>query len=239
MPLTTPAIAPVIPGQPVTAQGWNELVSGLLDLYSAVLAFGTGALTVDVRFNGAAVGGASVVAVPDAEGQPVRAVDPFGGRTTHTVVGLSDGNWTVHVRAPGFADRAVPVTVPRVDPLVVELERRGVEVPDLFGVGLRAATDQLRAAGLDTDLVFDTTGKELPRATVPPEYVEAPVLVQDPAPGAVAAPDRLRVRLVIASPLRRDPVVTVPSLVGLSVSEATRVLERLGLTVGTTTFQSL
>lgn len=238
MPLTTPPIAPVTPGQPVTAQGWNELVDGLLDLYAAVLAFGTGALTVDVRFDGSAVAGASVIAVPDAGGQPVRAVDPFGGRSTYTAVGLSDGNWTVHVRADGFADAAVAVTLPRAEPLVVDLTRRGVVVPDLFGVGLRPAVDQLRAVGLDTDLVFDTTGKELPRATVPPEYVDAPVLFQDPAPSAVAPPDRLRVRLVVASALRRDPVVTMPSLIGLSPSEAARVLERLGLRVGTTTFRT-
>ena len=111
-------------------------------------------------------------------------------------------------------------------------------VPDLFGVGLRSATDRLRAEGLDVDVVLDTTGREVPRTAMPPEYVDAPVLVQSPAPGGIAPPDNLRVRLVVASPLRRDPVVTMPSLLGLTSSEAAKVLERLGLVVGTSTFQT-
>ena len=44
-----------------------------------------------------------------------------------------------------------------------------------------------------------------------------------------------RVKLVVASALRRDPVVTMPSLVGLTLREAQQVLDRLGLRVGDTT----
>jgi len=238
MPLTKPPLSTVSPGQPVTAQAWNEVLTGLSDLFDAVLAFGTGAVAVRVVIDDVVLGGASVIAVPDGEGQPIKAVPPFGDRTSHTLVGLTDGSWAVHVEAPDFEPNSVPLTVPHGETLVVELARRGTVVPDLFGIGLRSATDRLRAEGLDLDITLDTTGKELPRTSLAPEYVDAPVLVQSPAPGEVAPPDNPRVRLVVASPLRREPVVTMPSLTGLTVSEASTVLERLGLVVGTTTFQS-
>lgn len=237
MALTKPPLSPVSPGQPVTAQGWNDVLTGVSDLFDALLAFGTDALSVRPVIDDVTIADAIVVAVPDV-GQPVRAVPPFGDRTTHTLVGLTDGNWTIHVQAPGFEPKATAVVVPQTGPVVVELTRRGSVVPDLFGVGLRSATDRLRAEGLDVDVVLDTTGREVPRTAMPPEYVDSPVLVQSPAPGGVAPPDNLRVRLVVASPLRRDPVVTMPSLIGLTSSEAAKVLERLGLVLGTSTFQT-
>jgi beta-lactam-binding protein with PASTA domain len=46
------------------------------------------------------------------------------------------------------------------------------------------------------------------------------------------------VRLVVASALRRDPVITMPSLVGLSLTEAQQVLDRLGLVLGQSNVRS-
>jgi hypothetical protein len=238
MPLTKPPLAEVSPGQPVTAQGWNGLLAALSDLFDAVLAFGTGLVVVDVVFGGQPVLGADVVAVPVGDGQPVRAVPPFGDRTGYSLVGMSDGSWNVQVAAPGFNDETIQITVPRAEALPVNLTRRGSVVPDLFGLGLRTAMDRLREVGMEADLVFDTTGREIPRASLPPEYVDAPVLVQEPRRGEVAPPENLRARLVVASALRRDPVVKMPSLIGLSSSEAAQVLERLGLSVGTVTVQN-
>jgi beta-lactam-binding protein with PASTA domain len=122
-------------------------------------------------------------------------------------------------------------------PLVVELARAGVVVPDLYGAGFRSAVTTLQGAGLDVDVAFDTTGREVSKTAIPPEYDGAPVLVQQPDAGAVVAA-ATRVRIVVASPLRRDPVVTMPSLVGLTLTETREVLERLGLQIGTTTVRS-
>lgn len=238
MELTKPPLAPVDPGQPVTSQGWNEILTGLSDLFDAVLSFGTGVLQVNPMFDGATVDGAEVIAMPGDGGQPVIAVPPFAGRSTYSLVGLADGAWTIHIDAPGFEPVATAVTLPTNSTVQRDLVRRGIKVPDLFGKGLKRALDELESANLDTDLIFDTTGKELPRATLPPEYVDTPVLHQSPEPGAIAPPGEQRVRLVVASALRRDPVVTMPSLLGLTSSEAARVLERLGLVIGRTTFKS-
>jgi hypothetical protein len=178
-----------------------------------------------------------VLAEPLGEGRPVRALPPFGTRTAHLLSGLTDGPWRVHVQAPGFTREVREVTLPHPDPLAVALTRSGALVPDLFSVSLRAAMDQVRALGIDTDLVLDTTGREISRTALPAEYVDAPVLGQLPDAGAVVPSGTGRVRLLVASALRRDPVVTMPSLAGLSLTEAGQVLERLGLRLGTTTIR--
>jgi hypothetical protein len=235
MPLTKPPLATVSPGEPVTAQGWNALVSGLSTLYDAVLALGGAALDVAVTgAGGGALPHAQVIAEPLGEGRAVAALPPFAARTAHLLVGLTDGAWRVHVSAPGFTTEVRDVTLPAGEPLAVTLGVAGVVVPDLFGIGTRAALDAVRALGIDADILLDTTGREVSRTALPPEYVDSPVLLQLPDPGTVVPAGTGRVRLVVASALRREPVVTMPSLIGLSLSEAQEVLERVGLVLGET-----
>jgi hypothetical protein len=232
MSLSKPPLATVTPGEPVTAQGWNALVNGLSALYDAVIALGSGVLEVAVTSAGKPVT-ATVLAEPFGEGQPTAALPPYGTRTTHLLVGLTGGLWRVHVQSSGFVTETRDITVPtKAGPIAVPLTPAGVRVPDLFGVGALAALNKLRAAGIDADLLLDTTGQEISRTAVPPEYVDSPVLAQLPATGEVLPAGTGRVRLVVASALRRDPVVTMPSLVGLSLTEAKEVLEKVGLTLG-------
>lgn len=235
--LVKPELAEVSPGQPVTAQGWNELVSGLSSLYDEVLAFGTGGLEVSVLDDGTPVAGAEVVVAPMGDGQPVDAIPPFPGRSSYTVAGLSDGNWQVHVEADGYQTQTIEVTIPREDPLPVNLVLDGTAMPDLFGQELRTALNALAEAGIKVDLIFDTTGRELPRSSIPPEYDGAPILLHAPAGGDVVTAGG-NARLVVASAIRKDPVVVMPSLVGLTYDEAADVIERLGLVVGSTKVHS-
>lgn len=234
MPITKPPLASVSPGEPVTAQGWNALVTGLSTLYDAMIALGGGTLEVAVTAGGSPVA-ATVVAEPLGEGRPTTALPPYGTRSTHLLVGLTDGPWRVHVQANGFTTEARDVTMPVPVPLAVALTSAGVVVPDLFGLGARPALDKLRSLKIDADRMLDTTGKDVPPASLPAEYVDSPVLAQYPAPGTVVPSGSGRVRLVVASALRRDPVVTMPSLIGLSLTEAKEVLENLGLTLGSST----
>jgi len=149
MPLTTPSLATVTAGEPVTAQGWNQLVTGLTALYGAVIALGGGTLEVTVNTQIPAPAGATatvvplpaadVVAEPLGEGRPVRAIPPFGSRIAHLLVGLTDGPWRIHVQADGFTAEARDVTLPADNPPVVSMTRAGVVVPDLFGTSMQAA----------------------------------------------------------------------------------------------------
>jgi hypothetical protein len=230
MPLTRPTLASVNPGEPLTAQAWNSLVNGLTGLYDAVIALGGATLEVEVTGPGAQ--DATVIAEPLGEGRATEALPPFGIRTRHLLVGLTNGPWRIHVSAPGFATQQRELTMPVQDPVAVALTVDGVVVPDFFGQPARGVLDKLRSLGIDADALLDTTGREVSRSALPPEYVDSPVLLQLPEAGAVVPSGTGRVRLVVASALRRDPVVTMPSLVGLSLTEAKQVLDRLGLVLG-------
>jgi len=232
MPLEKPPLPHVSPGGPVTAQGWNSVVDGLLTLYDAVLAFGTGRLAVNVRAGGALVSGATVVAVPDSGGQPVASLPLFGTATTYLVTGVSPGTWQVHVSAPGFRAAVVPANVPAEAEVAVNLTRAGAVVPDLFGLGLNDALRRLREANLEAGLMIDALGHEISSVRVPVEYQNSPVLAQLPMAGEVADPAADRVQMVVAAAISEEPVVTVPSLAGLTQAEASRVLEQLGLRLG-------
>jgi len=239
MPLTTPALATVTAGEPVTAQGWNAIVTGLGDLYAAVIALGGETLDVAVTSNGAPFPDAVVIAEPLGGGRAVRALPPFGARTAHLLVGLTDGAWRLHIQAPAFVSQTKDVTLPSAEVVAVAMAVDGIVVPDLFGVSLQGALDQVRALKIDADLVLDTTGREVSRTAVPPEFVDAPVLMQLPAAGAVVPLATGRVRLVVASALRRDPVVTMPSIIGLTLAEAQEAVERVGLRLGSSSVRDL
>jgi hypothetical protein len=236
MPLTKPTLTSVSPGDPLTAQGWNALTVGLQGLYDAVIALGGGTLEVEV--SGAPFTDVTVIAEPLGEGRATEALPPFGQRTRHLLVGLTDGPWRVHVSAPGCTTQTRELTMPSADPLAVALPVNGVVVPDFFGQPVRGVLDQLRSLTIDADALIDTTGREVSRTSLPPEYVDSPVLFQLPEAGSVVPTGTGRVRLVVASALRRDPVVTMPSLVGLSLTEAKQVLDRLGLALGTSNVRS-
>lgn len=239
MALTKPALATVKAGDPVTAQAWNTIVNGVSDLYDAVLAFGHGVLDVSVLFNGDAVSGAHVVAVP-ATGDltPIEAVQLYGTVTTYTVVGVTAGQWHVFVSAPGFQSQTQDVTIPASGQIVFNLVAAGVVVPDLFGVTAQDALTQLAALNLNVDVILDVLGHEVPKTSLPPQYQNQPILDQLPPAGTVVDPTAQRLRLVVATALDQAPVVTMPSLVGLSYDEVASVLDGLGLKVGKTTVQS-
>jgi hypothetical protein len=239
MALTKPALTTVSPGEPVTAQAWNTIVTGLGDLYDAVLAFGHGVLNVSVLFNGDAVAGAEVVAAP-ATGDltPIQGVQLYGSVSTYTVVGVTAGVWHVFVQADGFASQSQDVTVPSSVPVVFNLASSGVAVPDLFGVTAQDALTQLAALNLNVDVILDVLGHEVPKTSLPPQYQNQPILDQFPQAGTIVDPTSQRLRLVVATALDQSPVVTMPSLVGLTYDEVASVLDGLGLKVGKTTVQS-
>lgn len=239
MALTKPALANVNPGEPVTAQGWNSIVNGLDDLYDAVLAFGTGVLEVSVQAGDAAVPDATVVAVPLAGGNPVASLPFFGDVQVYRLVGVNSGNWRIFVQAPGFQPATQDVAVPASAPVAITLLPAGVTVPDLFGVSAQDALAQLATASLTIDVILDITGHEVSRTQLPPQSQNSPVLAQLPVAGTVVDPASARIRLLIAAAIDQVPVVTMPSLIGLSQDEVATVLNQLGLVLGKTSVRSL
>ncbi len=238
MPLVKPALATALPGKPITAQAWNEITTALGTLFDAVNALGGATIAVQVASGGQPVPDAQVLAVPQGEGQPVVAVPPYPGVLTHTVAGVTEGTWTLHVSAPGFVSQAITVTVPVVAAVTVNLVLAGVAMPDLFAIPASQALAALAAAGITVDLVLDAAGQELPKTSLPPASANVPVLAQQPPAGAVIDPATDRARLVLAASFEQESVVVMPNLSGLSLAEATKALEGLGLKVGVTTIKT-
>jgi len=239
MALTKPALANVTAGEPVTAEGWNAIVNGVGALYDAVLAFGTGVLHVSLTAGELPVPGAEVVAVPVDGGNPVAALPLFGDVTTYQLIGVSSGNWRLFIRAPGFNLEVRDVTVPAAEPIAVNLTPAGVTMPDLFGIPAQDALARLSTLGLTIDLILDITGHEVSRVTLPPQFQNSPVLVQQPEAHSVLDPNVTRVRLVLAVAIDQVPTVTMPSLIGLNANEVATVLNQLGLVLGSTTVRSI
>jgi hypothetical protein len=235
MALSKPPLATVEPGRPITAQGWNAIVSALSALYDAVLSLGSGSVAVSVQSAGMVVDDVQVVAEPVGEGLPVKGLPLFGTRTTYLVTGVSDGEWRLHVSAPGFATQVVAVTLPVASPVTVNLVRSGTVVPDLFNSSYTAGLAALGAIGLQVELTIDTMGDEISRSQIPAEYQNQPILAQLPPAGTIVDPATTRLSLVVAAAVREEPIVTVPSLIGLTQDEAGRALEKIGLRLGKVT----
>lgn len=235
----TPFIKTLVePGEPLTAQAWNDIVDAV-DVLHQFLASRQHVVRVRITNPGIDREQVRVVATR-AEGAPVAAVAPVPPGTDHLLAGLEAGAWTIVARAPGFEPASAPVTVEGDGETTVELAmvRLGAPMPDLFGQTLRQAADTLDEAGIPLIRVLDFTGRDLPPSTPDPDDAEAPVLVQWPAPGTTVATSG-GARLVIATPVAVEQGVEVPSLAGLTQAEAQRALEAVGLVLGrVTTLQS-
>ena len=66
----------------------------------------------------------------------------------------------------------------------------------------------------------------------------AVILTQLPTADSTIDPATTRLRLVVAAAIREEPIVTMPSLIGLTQAEAAKALEKLGLKVGKITIRS-
>jgi hypothetical protein len=238
MSLVKPALSTALPGKPITAQAWNEITAALGTLFDGVNALGGATVRVQVASNGEPVPEALVLAVPAGEGRPVLAVPPYPGVLTHTVTGVTEGSWTLHVSAPDFVPQAIAVTVPTEAVQTVNLVPAGVVMPDLFGMPAAQALTTLATAGIVVDLILDSAGQEQPKTSLPPASANVPVLAQQPPAGSVVPPSTGRARLVLAATFQQESIVVMPNLSGLSLAEATKALEGLGLKVGTTTIKT-
>src|SRR3954453_14029319 len=108
---------------------------------------------------------------------------------------------------------------------------KGALMPQVFGLTLREALTQLAGLKIAVSRIVDVTGRDVPPANPGPEYNDAPVVVQFPAPGEAVPPDG-SAQFAVAASLKIEPSIEVPSLAGLTLPEAQKALEALGLVLG-------
>ena len=220
----------VRPGEPLTAQAWNDVLDGIEGVQQYLQAT---MHTVRVRITNTGLDPEVVrVTATRAGGAPVEAVRPIPPGKDHILTWLEPGAWTVTAEAPGFQAATAPVTVSDSAETTVELALQavGAFMPDCFGLSLSQAQAALATAGVPLVRLVDFTGRELPPQN-PGDGADAPVFVQWPAAG-LPVPPGTGAALVIAVPVQVEAAVEVPSLAGLTQQEAQKALESIGLVLG-------
>ena len=90
----------------------------------------------------------------------------------------------------------------------------------------------MRTAAIVPARVVDITGRDVPPANPGAEFNSTLVLVQLPPPGYPVAADSGSAQLVVSAALEVEATIEMPSLAGLTLVEARRVLDELGLVLG-------
>ncbi len=230
------AINPFMPktvnaGEPVTAQGWNVIVNAIAALTDYLTTTEAKALQVSITNTGVDPSTTRVTAVKD-DGVSFQAVAPVPPGTNYTFAGLKPGAYSIRVEALGFDPMTKSATVPDVSSLSVTLTPHGAFMPKVFGETLQATLTQLKNASIAVSRILDVAGRDVAPANPGSDYNDAPVLMQFPNPGEPVPPDG-SAQLVVAASLKVQQSIELPSLAGLTLAEAQKALEGLGLVLGT------
>jgi len=220
-------------GDPVTAQAWNDLVTGIATLYAYIEASEAAAVRVQISNSGIDLSSVRVAATRD-DGIAFEAVDPVPPGTLFTFPGLRPGAYKLRAEAPGFEPATLDLVVPVDGALATQnltLTKRGDFMPYLFSQTLQDALDALTALKIAVDSVLDVTGTAVPVAMPGAAFGQSLVLVQFPPPGTPVAPGEAA-QLVISAALQPEASIEMPSLTGLTFAEASKALETIGLRVG-------
>jgi len=222
------AINPNIPktvnaGEPVTAEGWNVIVNGIIALTNYLNSTEASSLQVSLANVGLALSSARVTATR-GDGVIFQAVAPVAPANTFVFSGLAPGPYTLRAEAPGFDAATKSITSPSAEVVSLTLTPNGAFMPAVFGAPLQAALQQLKNANIAVSRIIAPAN---PGA----DNDNSPVLAQIPAAGLPVAPDG-NAQLVIATSLQVQSSVEIPSLAGLTLAEAQKALEGLGLALG-------
>jgi hypothetical protein len=229
------AIHPYVPkdvkaGEPVTAQGWNEVVKAVIAITQYLETSEATSLRVKVTNADADPLQTRVTAVRD-DGLTAEAVAPVTAGGDFMFGALKPGAYTVRAAAAGFEEASAPVTIPSSAVLTLTMSAAAVRMPSIFGLELPAALATLKTAKVSVARVIDVAGRDVAPANPGPEYNTAPVLAQLPLAGEFVAPS-VSAQLVVAASLVAEAAVEMPSLVGLTQTEAQKALENIGLVLG-------
>jgi len=234
MKLNPPFIKKTVqPGDPLSAQAWNDVVVGVDTLFTFIEASEAASVKVQIANQGIDLGSVRVTATRD-DGISTEAVDPVADGTLHTFPGLRPGAYKLRAEAPGFQPASVDIVVPPDGVLptqTITLLANGAFMPGLFGQELGASLAQLTSLGIAVSNILDVTGTAVPVAAPGSAYTQSLVLLQLPAEGVPLAPGQAA-QLVISAALQAEASIEMPSLAGLTFAEASKALEALGLKVG-------
>ena len=227
------------PGEPITAQAWNDIVLAIGSIMGFLEASTGSGLRVIVGNAGADPLKTRVLAIADNGSVTEGALIPPGATESapggaYSIKGLVPGSYTIRAEAPGFTAASQTVTMPVSEPLTLTMTPSAPFMPLVFGRKLNDALSELATANINVSRILDITGQEIAPGNPPAEHRDSPVLMQFPPQGEPVAVGSTA-QLVIAAALELEASVEMPSLAGLSLPEARRVLDELGLVLGRVT----
>ena len=224
---------PVNPGEPVTSQGWNEIVNGLANVVAFLQATAGTSVHVVISNTDARLAESRVVAI-GATGDVTEAARPVGISKEFTLRGLAPGPYTIRSESPGFAPAEANVTLPVEAPVTLSMAKAAPFMPDVFGQELLTALAALKTSNIVVSRIVDITGREVAPANPGAEFGSTIVLAQLPSTGQPVAPGSTA-QLVVSASLEVEAAVEMPSLAGLTLAESRTVLGGLGLVLGKVT----
>ena len=229
------AINPNLPktvnaGEPVTAEGWNVIVNGIIALTNYLNSTEASSLQVSLTNVGLALTSARVTATR-GDGVTFEAVAPITSSGTFVFSGLAPGPYTLRAEAPGFEATTKSITAPSAEAISLTLTPHGAFMPSVFGDTLQAALQELKNAKIPVSRIIDVAGRDVAPANPGADNNNSPVLAQIPGAGVPVPPDG-NAQLVIATSLQVQSSVETPSLTGLTLAEAQKALEGIGLVLG-------
>lgn len=232
--LTHPPLIDANPGDPITSEGWNNMVVSIKNLYAALnKPQGTLVFKVTDKADNAAVAEA-VVSLFRKDGTLSRtAVFTGGALKAYVAAGVPAGSYSLVVEAADFAVETRDLEVAESDApqeTAVQMTRISLKarMPNLFGFKVNEAQIALTGATLILGRIIDSHGNDIPPAAVPAELLSARVLNQVPEAGALFDPKE-PVQLHISAKVEVKLPVKVPKLLGMTYAEATAALEAVGL----------
>lgn len=217
-------------GEPLSAQAWNDIVNALGQVHTHLESIEATALKVQITTAGVDLSTVRVTALRD-DGIAIDAMAPVLPATVHTFAGLRAGAYSLRVQTPGYNTATLNVTAPEAAVQNVTLTANGAFMPQVFGQVLSDALAQLSSAQITVARILDVTGTDVPTANPGAQYASSRVLMQVPYAGT-PVPTGQSVQLVIAAALQAQSSVEIPPLTGLSLAEAQKALEGLGLVLG-------
>jgi hypothetical protein len=219
-------------GQPITAQAWNAIVTAINTIVEHLNSTEATSVKVTITNAGLDLASARVTAIRESDQALAEAVAPVPPATEFQFAGLRAGPYTLRAEAPGFAVSTQAITVAS-SPVSVSLtlQPAAAFMPLVLGQTLQASLATLSNVNIKVQRVLDVTGRDVPPANPGADYNDQPVLVQFPDPGKPVPPADSAL-LVVAAALRVEASIEMPSLAGLSLAEAQKALEGLGLVLG-------
>lgn len=234
--ITSPPLIDAQPGDPITSEGWNNMILALKTLFDhANSGLGTLSVAVRTKDEGTPLPFALVTVKPADAAAPVRTGHFAAADVQRFLVpDLLPGAYEMVVEASGYSaesrtfdmgaegqEMAIPMTLVR--PLS--------PVPNLFGSPLAVAIEVISAAGFQLTRVVDSHGRDVSPAALDDQMRAQAVIGQSPEAGT-PMPANAPVQIGVSAPAEYATRVKVPDIRGLSLDQAKVALEAVGLKLG-------